>query len=496
MRSYRSSCIGIKKALIIFFLCAICTLSLFVFPSISFAAVSGSPDDGCPPGSSYDDGGGPGAEPFCRKPVNADGSCDPGSTSRGIGPLRYCELNAVKPDASLIRASCDSMSNFFFHFFTCTGRAIGALISGLFIGVAVWTLVTVGHLFNWLIDNTIVQFGSEVYDKVKPGIETAWKAFRDIANILIIGVFTFIAISMILGLETFGTKKMVAKVLMIAVLINFSLLFTKIIIDASNFTAKIFYDAMNLQTPGISNKAVVGTGVGASAAQRAGAVGVAGKFIDYMGVAGVDDVTDAQRKLADQFDNGFVALLHGLVAGTLLLAAALVLLYGAFLMVARAVLMLILLMTSALAFASYLIPRLSEGEFGWKAWWSSLLKNAVFAPILMMFLWATLTVAYEMKKAGQQNIEFYEVERYRRTSSAFSIYIMALIGVSVASRKVRGGLGWHIVLGIGLSALYEVIMKFTITFSTNASLPPVLGVWIPNLLYAGLAVYLIKKAPK
>ena len=101
-----------------------------------------------------------------------------------------------------------------------------------------------------------------------------------------------------------------------------------------------------------------------------------------------------------------------------------------------------------------------------------------------------------MYKSGQPDIEFYEVERYRRTSSSFSIYILTLIGVSVASRKVRGGLGWHIVLGIGLSALYEVIMKFTITFSTNASLPPVLGVWIPNVIYAGLAFYLIKKAPK
>jgi lipopolysaccharide export system permease protein len=101
-----------------------------------------------------------------------------------------------------------------------------------------------------------------------------------------------------------------------------------------------------------------------------------------------------------------------------------------------------------------------------------------------------------MKKAGEQYTEFYEVERYRRTSSAFSIYIMTLIGVSVASRKMRGGLGWHIVLGIGLSALYEVIMKFSITFSTNSSLPPVLGVWIPNLLYAALAIYLLKKAPK
>ena len=101
-----------------------------------------------------------------------------------------------------------------------------------------------------------------------------------------------------------------------------------------------------------------------------------------------------------------------------------------------------------------------------------------------------------MYKSGQPDIEFYEVEKYRRTSTSFSIYIFTLIGVSVASRKVRGGLGWHIVLGIGLCALYEVLMKFTITFSTNASLPPVLGVWIPNLMYAGLAFYLIKKAPK
>jgi lipopolysaccharide export system permease protein len=101
-----------------------------------------------------------------------------------------------------------------------------------------------------------------------------------------------------------------------------------------------------------------------------------------------------------------------------------------------------------------------------------------------------------MRKGGQPDIEFYEVERYRRTSSAFSIYLMTLIGVSVASRKVRGGLGWHLVLGIALSAAYEVIMKFSITFATNSSLPPLLGVWIPNAVYAVMALYLVWKAPK
>ncbi len=117
------------------------------------------------------------------------------------------------------------------------------------------------------------------------------------------------------------------------------------------------------------------------------------------------------------------------------------------------------------------------------------LKEVMTSPQLIAYI-------KEMKAAGQPDVEFYEVERYRRTSSAFSIYIMTLIGVSMASRKVRGGLGWHIVLGIGLSALYEVIMKFSITFSTNSSLPPILGVWIPNLLYAALAIYLVRKAPK
>lgn len=104
-------------------------------------------------------------------------------------------------------------------------------------------------------------------------------------------------------------------------------------------------------------------------------------------------------------------------------------------------------------------------------------------------------IAY-MYASGQPDIEYYEVEMHRRTSSAFSIYVLTLIGVSVASRKMRGGLGWHLVLGIGLSALYEVVMKFSITFATNASLSPFIAVWIPNLLFGAGAYYMMKKAPK
>jgi lipopolysaccharide export system permease protein len=101
-----------------------------------------------------------------------------------------------------------------------------------------------------------------------------------------------------------------------------------------------------------------------------------------------------------------------------------------------------------------------------------------------------------MRKGGMSNIEYYEVERYRRDAGAFSIFIMTLIGVSLASRRLRGGLGWHLVLGIALCSIFEIIGKFSITFSINSTLPPVIGVWVPNMIFGVLAIVLLYRAPK
>ena len=116
-------------------------------------------------------------------------------------------------------------------------------------------------------------------------------------------------------------------------------------------------------------------------------------------------------------------------------------------------------------------------------------KDEMTTPMLKDFI-------RHMQKSGSNDIEFYEVELFRRTSGAFSVLIMTLIGVSLASRKIRGGLGWHLVLGIALCASFEIIMKFSVTFSTNSSLPPFIGVWIPNFIFGCIAVYLLKTAPK
>lgn len=102
----------------------------------------------------------------------------------------------------------------------------------------------------------------------------------------------------------------------------------------------------------------------------------------------------------------------------------------------------------------------------------------------------------EVKLTGADGLIYFEIEKYRRTAAAFSIYIFTLIGVSIAARKTRGGIGYHLTMGIAMCAAFEVLMKFTTTFSINANLPPLLGVWIPNIIYVFIAIYFYNKAQK
>jgi len=295
---------------------------------------------------------------------------------------------------------CGGFSDFFFSPIICIGRSIGAWLAGLLVFVTAWILTVAGVLFNLVLDYTVVNFAKLVTVGVQNGINTVWTAFRDISNIVIIGMFVFPAISIILGLQQFGQKKTVAKVLIIAVLINFSLLFTKMIIDTSNFTAKQFYEAASASqvVPTISSTGQAAA-TGGLVQGQAKTSGVAGEFMRYAGGSGFADTVAETRKLADKLDEGLGAMLHGIFVAILFLGAAAVLFYGAFLLIVRGILMIFLMMTASLAFASYLLPSKLK-TYGWTTWWSSLLKNAVFAPILMFFLWAVLLVAKNMRWPG------------------------------------------------------------------------------------------------
>lgn len=98
------------------------------------------------------------------------------------------------------------------------------------------------------------------------------------------------------------------------------------------------------------------------------------------------------------------------------------------------------------------------------------------------------------KGRGVGNTKTYEVELHRRTAEPFTIIILTLIGFAVASRKVRGGMGFQLAIGVGVGAIFIFISKFSNTFSINDDLPAIIGVWIPNIIFSLIAGLMILKS--
>ena len=109
----------------------------------------------------------------------------------------------------------------------------------------------------------------------------------------------------------------------------------------------------------------------------------------------------------------------------------------------------------------------------------------------------------ELKRAINKQIQRglgtpkkFKIEVLRRTSEPFSIIILTLIGVAVSARKVRGGMGLHLALGVGLGAIFIFVSKFSTTFAFNSSFPAIYGVWLPNIIFLVIAILLSLNAQK
>lgn len=98
------------------------------------------------------------------------------------------------------------------------------------------------------------------------------------------------------------------------------------------------------------------------------------------------------------------------------------------------------------------------------------------------------------KSRGLNPVKVYTNEIQRRTADPFSILILTIIGVSIAARKVRGGMGLHLAFGIAIGSVFVFISKFSIVFSKSPAIPSILGIWLPNLLFLFIALRLLRKA--
>jgi lipopolysaccharide export system permease protein len=100
-----------------------------------------------------------------------------------------------------------------------------------------------------------------------------------------------------------------------------------------------------------------------------------------------------------------------------------------------------------------------------------------------------------MKMRGT-NFTEWEIEKHKRLANPFSAFILTLIGVGLASRKIKGGLGLHLGLGLLLSFSYILFMQVSTVFAINGNTPPMVAVWIPNLFYSLIAAVVYKWAAR
>ncbi|MCX6753133.1 MAG: hypothetical protein NTW62_02200 [Candidatus Nomurabacteria bacterium] len=206
-------------------------------------------------------------------------------------------------------------------------------------------------------------------------VSTGWKTVRDIANIFFIIALLYIAIQTILDMGSNG-KKMIANIIVVALMINFSLFFTQVVIDSSNILAKVFYNQI---TPQDSN----GTPLQDTHKQKSITVGLVDAFSPE---TMLHDAKDAPGR---QFMILILLIIMSFVMIYVFISIAL-------LFVARVAGLWLAMIFSPVAFASITLP-FKIPSLGWDDWKNDLLKQAFMAPILVFFLYIILLFGKNLK---------------------------------------------------------------------------------------------------
>lgn len=102
----------------------------------------------------------------------------------------------------------------------------------------------------------------------------------------------------------------------------------------------------------------------------------------------------------------------------------------------------------------------------------------------------------KQRQRGAGNLQAFETEWWKRFASPVGAFVMTLLGVSLSSRKVRGGMGKNLGIGLTLSALYILFSTVSTTFSVSGVMSPFMSVWLPNFLFLAIGIFFYTRTPK
>ncbi len=278
----------------------------------------------------------------------------------------------------------------------CGFAGIGGTIVGcvevvtyfMFVAVPSYLLVIAANVFNF---STALSVSSRMYEL--PFIQTIWTIVRDFANIFFILILLYAAFEIILGMGHGGGKKIVATVILIALVVNFSLFFTKIIIDSSNVVALIFYNRIDtsnvLSYDKISDEAKTGVAEKDMAGALVSRFNVNQFFNETTFAAlGKVNIEGKQVDVGNWGVNAFLLTSTMILYGIIIFALIYAFFVAGMSFLGRMMNLMMLLIISPLAFVTYSVPSLSHiNTIGFGSWMKKLLESSFVAAIFMFIIY-------------------------------------------------------------------------------------------------------------
>ncbi len=331
---------------------------------------------------------------------------------------------------------------------------LGAYIIFIFLMLLAAVLGLVGGILNWVLLITVFQYST--YFGNSEGMLVAWSVLRDLGNIVLLFGFIFIGLQTILNIGHFSVSKALPRLVIFAILINFSLFVSEAIVDVSNVFASTFYTqaaqvdcTQNANMLKCANEGIVG-----NVMREAGISG-------FLGLQGFADITTADEG-TKAFFLYFCLLIMVLVMIVVFLAAVV-------LFIIRAVLLMLLLVTSPIGFVGMAIPQLEEFS---KTWWKKLISNAFFAPIFLLMILVGLKImdgASGIFNPGGTSLATAVMQGSTGTGGIFILYslIIGFMIAALASAKSMGAMGGSFVVGKATA-----LGKSTLSGAKTAALYP------------------------
>lgn len=231
-----------------------------------------------------------------------------------------------------------------------------------------WASLVSGTLLNKVVTFTIQDFAKNIATSEGTVLDDAWTILRDFTNIIFIFVLLYSAIKIIIGMGDATVKKTVISVIVAALLINFSLFFTKVVVDVGNSISIEIIESINNFSGDSKN--------------------IADAFMTYLGLEGMFDGNENQiAKATSDSTNIILVSLGGFFV---LVVLAVVMLIASIMLLTRFIVLIVVLIFSAVAFGSYVLPQLKSSISD--KWFNALIGQTFMAPIFFIMLYISLSL--------------------------------------------------------------------------------------------------------